>query len=162
MSEHLKLCLRVQDEVTPLLATLPAGVSLADAFQSLDELVEFVPIDTEASVADRAGDVWVMAKPTDKLVGLVAACWARNGEGGTAGKVEADFHGGSHAGAGGVGAESVTHGGCRLSLRREIIELALRLAPFNQGIVDVAWAAALIKEADDLAASALRCAGGAA
>lgn len=59
------------------------------AFERLQEPVELLSIDGESSPATRAGDVRVLAKPTQQFVRFVAALRAGNGQ--PSGLVDGEF-----------------------------------------------------------------------
>jgi len=98
-------------EAAQLLSASPEWLRwlASEAFEGSHELVELLAVDGDNGSALRAGHLWVLAKPTHKLVLLVAALRAGNGDGSAF--VDGHFeHGGPQGGDAGVGTGSVHPG----------------------------------------------------
>ena len=85
------------EEAQKLLHGSPAWLRwlASNALEPAEQLVDFRGVDPESKPAGAADDVFLFAKPTDKLLRLLAALRAANGDGGA--WVWDELHGGPHA-----------------------------------------------------------------
>jgi hypothetical protein len=85
-------------ELQALLAQSPPWLRwlAVEAFENLHHSVELVCVDQEGGGTSRADQLRVVAQPAEKLLVLMSALRAGNGQAGAF--VETEFHGGAYAG----------------------------------------------------------------
>ena len=88
------------DELKALIAQSPPWLQwlAVEAFQNFEHSVDLVCLDDKAVSTPGTKDLWIGAQPGHKLVLLLAALRAGNGQAGLGVDVEFDSHGGARVG----------------------------------------------------------------